>query len=148
MSLFALNGAKVREADAAVGVRHISLDCSPEGEQRLRSAMPGYCVQRVKRGEAAAVVDDVCVLAHDIHIITGKHVADAVVEARSGATWERIDQLAPLHPTFRDWTRERLARARRDHSLPSGCRAVLPRARASGRPSWTEAQQRLLWSSQ
>ena len=38
----ALNSAKTKEADAAVGVRHVSIDCSPEGEKRLRAAVPGY----------------------------------------------------------------------------------------------------------
>src|SRR6266540_4854896 len=42
VSLCALDAAKVKEADAAVGVRHISMDCSPEGEKRLRRAVPGY----------------------------------------------------------------------------------------------------------
>jgi ABC-type nitrate/sulfonate/bicarbonate transport system substrate-binding protein len=32
VSLSAVDAAKVKEADAAIGVRHISLDCSPEGE--------------------------------------------------------------------------------------------------------------------
>src|SRR5213076_2681864 len=30
----ALGSAKVKEADSAVGVRHVSIDCSPEGERR------------------------------------------------------------------------------------------------------------------
>src|SRR5438067_1822702 len=34
----ALGSAKVKEADSAVGVRHVSIDCSPEGERRLRAA--------------------------------------------------------------------------------------------------------------
>src|SRR5919106_777434 len=36
---YALNAAKVREADAHIGVRHVSNDCSPEGEKRLRAAV-------------------------------------------------------------------------------------------------------------
>src|SRR5207244_11953904 len=31
----ALNSAKVKEADASVGVRHVSDDCSPAGEKRI-----------------------------------------------------------------------------------------------------------------
>jgi uncharacterized protein len=146
VALFALNGAKVREADAAVGVRHLSLDCSPDGEQRLRSAVPGYRVRRVKRGEAAAVVEDICVLAQDIHIITGTHVADAMVEAALRSAWERFDQLAPLHPTFRDWTRERLAHT--DATIPYHLAAVrFYRERGVWTPALAEAQQRLLGGS-
>src|SRR5437773_7480233 len=38
----ALNCAKTKEADATLGVRHVSIDCSPEGEARLRAAVPGH----------------------------------------------------------------------------------------------------------
>jgi len=38
----ALNSAKVKEADAAVGVRHVSDDCTAPGEARMRKAVPGY----------------------------------------------------------------------------------------------------------
>jgi TRAP transporter TAXI family solute receptor len=143
VTLFALNGAKVREADAAVGVRHISLDCSAEGEQRLRSAVLGYYVRRVKRGEAVAVVEDLCVLANDIHITTGKDVADVVVEAALRSVWERVEQLAPLHPAFRDWTRERLAHT--DATIPYHPAAVrFYRERGVWTPALAETQQRLL----
>lgn len=146
VALFALNGAKVREADAAVGVRHISLDCSPQGEQRLRAAVPGYYVRRVKRGEAAAVVEDICVSATDIHITTGKQVADAVVEAALRSVWERFEQLAPLHPTFRDWTRERLAHT--DATIPYHPGAVrFYRERGVWTPALAEVQERLLGGS-
>jgi len=42
VTLHALNSAKVREADASIGVRHISIDCSTDGDRRLRQAVPGY----------------------------------------------------------------------------------------------------------
>src|SRR5207244_5959358 len=34
----ALGSAKVKEADSAVGVRHVSIDCTADGEKRLRAA--------------------------------------------------------------------------------------------------------------
>lgn len=40
VALHAVDSAKVKEADAAVGVRHLSLDCSAQGEKRLRAAVP------------------------------------------------------------------------------------------------------------
>ena len=68
VSMSALDAAKVKEADSAVGVRHISLDCSPEGEKRLRSAVPGYYSRWLKRGQATAIVEDTCVNAYDIYL--------------------------------------------------------------------------------
>src|SRR5919109_1325100 len=61
----AVNSAKVKEADASVGVRHVSDDCTPAGEERLKRAVPGYYGRTVKAGAATAVVEDTCVIAYD-----------------------------------------------------------------------------------
>jgi hypothetical protein len=57
VTLSAVDAAKVKEADAAIGVRHISLDCSPEGEKRLRGAVPGYYPYWLKRGQATGIAE-------------------------------------------------------------------------------------------
>ncbi len=116
VSTFALNGAKVREADAAVGVRHVSIDCSPEGEKRLRAAVPGYYPGWVKKGEATAVVEDTCVIAYDLYLAVGKDVPDGVVDGVLKALWDNVDKLKPIHPIFKEWTRERAASA--DVTIP------------------------------
>ncbi|MBI2535074.1 MAG: ABC transporter substrate-binding protein [Deltaproteobacteria bacterium] len=107
ISMHAVNSAKIREADAAVGVRHISMDCSPEGEKRLRNAVPGYYPRWLKAQEAAAVVEDTCVEAYDIYLTTHKASSDQVVATILRGIWDNIDKLPPLHPTFREWTRDR-----------------------------------------
>ena len=38
----AIGSAKVKEADAAIGIRYIPLDCSKQGEARIKKAVPGY----------------------------------------------------------------------------------------------------------
>ncbi len=112
----ALNSAKIKEADASVGVRHLTIDCSPEGEARLRKAVPGYYPRIVKAGTATAVVEDTCFIAYDIYLSAGKNIPDAVVEAALKAIWENVDKLPPLHPIFREWTRERAVTA--DITIP------------------------------
>jgi len=107
ISMHAVNSAKIREADAAVGVRHISMDCSPEGEKRLRNAVPGYYPRWLKAQEAAAVVEDTCVEAYDIYLTTHKASSDQLVATILKGIWDNIDKLPPLHPTFREWTRDR-----------------------------------------
>ena len=103
----ALNAAKVKEADATVGIRHVSTDCSPQGERRLMTAVPGYYGRVVKAGTATGVVEDTCFIAYDTYWATGKGVPDQVVEATLKAVWEKVAELAPIHPMFREWTRER-----------------------------------------
>lgn len=143
VSTFALGGAKVKEADVAVGVRHVSIDCSPEGETRLRAAVPGYYPRWVRKGEATGVLEDTCVIAYDLYLAAGKDVAAAVVDGVLRSIWENVDTLKPIHPIFREWTRERAASA--DVTIPYHPAAL---RFYTERNVWTaemdRAQQRLL----
>src|SRR3989442_10751890 len=103
----ALNSAKTKEADASVGVRFVSIDCSPEGEKRLRTAVPGYYPRWVKKGEGTGVVEDTCFIAYDSHLAAGKSLPDAVVEVALKAPWGPQGGLAPAHPLLKEWTPER-----------------------------------------
>jgi TRAP-type uncharacterized transport system substrate-binding protein len=107
----AIGAAKVREADASVGVRHISFDCSPQGEERVRKAVPGYYLTTVKSGATPAVVGDTCVLTYDIYFVGHKALRSEVVQATLKAIWDNIDKLPPLNPQFKEWTRERAVAA-------------------------------------
>ncbi len=102
----AIGSAKVKEADASVGVRHVSIDCSPAGEKRLRDAVPGYYPVHLKAGSATGVVEDTCVIGYDIYLLAGKSVPDQTVEAVLAAVWERHDQLAQTHAALKGWKRE------------------------------------------
>ncbi len=116
VALHAVDSAKVKEADAAIGVRHISLDCSAQGEKRLRAAVPGYYPHWLKRGQAAGVADDTCVNAYDIYLTTHKGLPDRVVGTVLKNIWDNVDKLAPLHPSFKNWTRQRAVDA--DVTMP------------------------------
>lgn len=103
----ALNAAKVREADASVGVRQLSADCSADGDRRVRKAVPGAYTRIVKAGTALAVLDDACVVVNDIYLSTHRAAADHVVASTLKAIWDNIEKLRPLHPAFNEWTRTR-----------------------------------------
>jgi TRAP transporter TAXI family solute receptor len=107
----AIGAAKVREADASTGVRYIPLDCSPQGLERVRKAVPGYYLTTVKSGAAPGVVSDTCVLTYDIYFLGHKALRAEVVQATLKAIWDNIEKLPPLNPQFKEWTRERAASA-------------------------------------
>ena len=107
----AIGAAKVREADASTGVRYISLDCSPQGEERVKKAVPGYYLTTIKAGSSAAVVADTCVLTYDLYFVGHKGLRGDVVQATLKAIWDNIEKLPPLNPQFKEWTRERAAAA-------------------------------------
>jgi TRAP transporter TAXI family solute receptor len=116
VTIGALNMAKIREADASVGVRHLSHDCSPEGDKRLRQAVPGYYTRVMKAGSAAAIVEDTCTTAYDIYFATHKAASDQIVTTILKAIWDNADKLQPIHPTFKEWTRDRAVSA--DVTIP------------------------------
>lgn len=143
VSLSAIDSAKVKEADAAVGVRHISLDCSGEGEKRLRRAVPGYYPHWLNRGQATAIVEDTCVNAYDIYLTSHKGLPDRVVEIALKNIWDNTDKLPPLHPGFKDWTRQRAVDA--EVTIPFHPAAIqFFKARGQWSAEVDEAHRRLL----
>ena len=139
----ALNMAKIREADASVGVRHLTIDCSPEGDRRIRQAVPGYYTRIVKAGGGAAVVEDTCMVAYDIHFATHKSAPDQVVTAILKAIWDNEEKLKPIHPGFREWTRDRAASA--DVTIPYHPGAIkFYQEKGAWKKEMDQAQQKLL----
>jgi TRAP transporter TAXI family solute receptor len=105
----AIGSAKIKEADASVGIRYISLDCSAQGEERIKKAVPGYYLSTLKAGSSTGIVEDICAFTYDIYLIGHKALPDAVVQGALKGIWDNIAKLPPLHPNFKDWTRERAA---------------------------------------
>ena len=139
----ALNMAKIREADASVGVRHLSIDCSPDGDKRVRQAVPGYYTRIVKAGGAAAVVEDTCTVAYDIYFATHKGASDQLVNAVLKPIWDNAEKLQPMHPGFKEWTRERAASA--EVTLPYHPAAIkFYQEKGVWKKEMDQAQQKLL----
>ena len=102
-----VGSAKVKEADAAIGVRFVALDCSPEGEARLKKAVPGYYLTLLKSGTSNGIVGDTCVQAYDMYLVGHKALPNDVVHTVVKSIWDNTDKLGPLHPSLQEWTRER-----------------------------------------
>jgi TRAP transporter TAXI family solute receptor len=107
VSNHAVGSAKVKEADAVVGVRYVSLDCSPRGEARIKKAVPGYYLTTLKSGVSTGIVGDTCVQSYDIYLVGHKALSGQAVQATLQALWDNVEKLPPLHPQFKEWTRER-----------------------------------------
>jgi TRAP transporter TAXI family solute receptor len=103
----AIGSAKLKEADAAVGIRFLSLDCSPQGEARIKKAVPGYYLSRLKAGFSTGILDDICTYTYDIYLVGHKGLPDALVRSVLQAIWVNIDKLPQFHPGFAEWTKER-----------------------------------------
>lgn len=103
----AMGSAKVKEADSAIGIRYIPLDCSKQGEARIKKAVPGYYLSVVKSGSTTGVIEDTCAYTYDIYLVGHKALPDAVVRNIIQAVWVNIDKLPQFHPGFAEWTRAR-----------------------------------------
>ena len=103
----AMGSAKVKEADSAVGVRYIPLDCSKQGEARIKKAVPGYYLSVVKSGSTTGALEDICPYTYDIYLVGHKSLSDAVVRNIIQAIWVNVDKLPQFHPGFAEWTRAR-----------------------------------------
>jgi TRAP transporter TAXI family solute receptor len=103
----AIGSAKLKEADAAVGIRFLSLDCSPQGEARIKKAVPGYYLSRLKAGFSTGILEDICTYTYDIYLVGHKGLPDAVVRSVLQAIWVNIQKLPQFHPGFSEWTKER-----------------------------------------
>ena len=103
----AIGTAKVKEADAAIGIRYISLDCSKQGEARIKKAVPGYYLSVVKAGSSTGIVEDTCAYTYDIYLVGHKALPDAVVRNVLQAIWVNIEKLPQFHPGFGEWTKSR-----------------------------------------
>jgi TRAP transporter TAXI family solute receptor len=103
----AIGSAKVKEADASIGIRYISLDCSKQGEARIKKAVPGYYLSTVKAGSSTGIVEDTCAYTYDIYLVGHKALPDAVVRNVLQAIWVNVEKLPQFHPGFAEWTKAR-----------------------------------------
>ena len=143
VSNHAIGAAKIKEADSAVGVRFLSLDCSAQGDARVRKAVPGYYVTTLKAGSSTGIIGDTCVLTYDIYMVGHKGLSNDVVAHSLKAIWDNIDKLPPLNPQFQEWTRERAASA--DVTIPYHPAAVqFYKEKNLWNAKIDEAQKRLL----
>ena len=143
VSIHAVGAAKVKEADAAVGVRHLPIDCSQQGDARVRKAVPGYSTTTLKSGFSTGIVGDTCVLTFDIYMLGHKGLSNELVQASLKSIWDNVDKLPPLHAQFQDWTHERAASA--DVTVPYHPAAVqFYKEKNLWNAKIDEAQKRLL----
>ena len=103
-----LGSGFVSELDAAVGVRFISVDTSPDAVARMQEYYISYPYP-VKAGTYAGVVEDIYARAHDVTMAARPDLSDDVVYTIMEAIWDNYEELAPVHPLLRQWVPDRFA---------------------------------------
>jgi len=142
-TVFGVGAPKVREADAAVGVRFVSSDCSPEGKQRILDTVPGYYLMDLPGGRFPGIAEGICTTAYDLYLVTQEDADPALVKAILKALWDNLDKLPQYHPTLKAWNKK--AAVKESATIPFHPAAIEFYKEVGAWPEGMDAvQQRLL----
>ena len=112
VAFFAFRGGKVREADAAVGIRWLALKTGPAAEKAMQKFVPGSYVNTVDPApDTVGLTKPTPLMAFDYMLVAGAHVPDDVVYRITKILAENAAEVAKLHPTLGAMTRAKLAPA-------------------------------------
>lgn len=106
----------IKEVNAQVPLRFVSLDGSPGADKRARDVFVGGRVNKIAKGSDDAVLDDVNVFEYDFYLVGGKQLTDEMVAQVLEAVWNSHAELAEANRILSDWTPERMATA--DMAIP------------------------------
>ena len=104
----AIGTAKVKEADAAVGIRYIPLDCSKQGEAANQESGAGLLSVASSKPARQPASSKIPALIPTTSISSAtKALPDAVVRNVLQAIWVNVEKLPQFHPGFAEWTKAR-----------------------------------------
>jgi TRAP transporter TAXI family solute receptor len=103
ITVFAIGGAKVSEADAAVGIRFIPLEDSPQSLAALKKEFPtGYLAKVEPAPQLAGVKEPMTALYYDYTVFANADLPNARVKQITQLIAENKAALAAGRPSFRD----------------------------------------------
>jgi len=108
-SLHAVGSAKVREVDAAIGVRMLRICDDEEAAKRVAKAVPGYSIMKFKPGSSVGVTEPASAVSYDVYFATSKAMSDQAVYEAVKALWNGQKTLFSKHPILKRWNKERFA---------------------------------------
>ena len=109
ISVFAIGAPKVAEVDAAVGVRFIPLDNSPQALAGLKKEFPTGYIERIQPApNLAGVKEPMYTMLYDYAVFAGADVPADQVKKITALIAENKDALAQGQPLFKEMSTERL----------------------------------------
>lgn len=111
--VYGVGAPKVKEAEASVGVKFVSVTCTDEAKKWMTETAPGYYTVSLDPGRLAGITEeDTCVTAYDLYLVTHEGASDELVTAVTKALYENAEKLGDFHPTLKRWTKEGSVRTR------------------------------------
>jgi len=110
VAFFALQGGKTREAEAAIGIRWLAVDDTPEAEAAMQEFVPTSYIKTVEPGEGnVGVAEPTPMMGYDYVLTAGAHVSDETVYEITKVLFENRDGVRAIRNTFAEFTPEDMA---------------------------------------
>ena len=111
VAFFATQGGKAREAEAAVGIRWLALENTPENNAAMQKFVPSAYIDTVPAGEAPGLDKPTPMMAYDYLFVTGKRVPDELVTKIAQLLHDHPDKFRAINKVFAGFSTERMATA-------------------------------------
>jgi TRAP transporter TAXI family solute receptor len=108
-AIHAVGSGKVREVNAAIGIRALSICDDEASKKRLMEAVPGYYASQWKAGSTAGVLEDISAVSYDVYLTTHKRMSNQAVYEAVKALWNGQKTLFGKHPILKRWKSNRFA---------------------------------------
>lgn len=109
VAFFALQGGKTREADAAIGIRWLAVEETPEAEAAMQEFVPTSYIKVVPGGSAPGVEEDTPMMGYDYVLTGGAHLDDALVRQIVELLHNNPDKVRAILNTFAEFAPEDMA---------------------------------------
>jgi uncharacterized protein len=103
VAFFALQGGKTREADAAIGIRWLAVENTPETEAAMQEHVPTSYIKVVPGGSAPGVEEDTPMMGYDYVLTGGAHLDDDVVRQIVELLHDNPDKVRGILNTFAEF---------------------------------------------
>lgn len=103
VAFFAIQGGKAREADAAIGIKWLSLENTPENVAAMQEAVPLAYIDTVPAGAAPGVDKDTPMMAYNYVLVAGAHVPDELVGRIVALIHDNPDKVRGLYRAFAEF---------------------------------------------
>lgn len=109
-TVFAIGAPKMAELDAAIGIRFLSLDPSPESNARMGAVRPEYHIaQQAAAPNLHGVADGASLMEYAMTVITHANADEEMIYNITKSIHENRAGLVAAHPSYNAMNPDRLA---------------------------------------
>lgn len=105
----AIGMSVIKEVNARVPLRFVSLDDTPPARKRAQDAFTGGRIIQVAPGAEDGILAETNFLDYDFYLVGSTELSAQLVTQVLETVWTSLEELREANRTFVDWKRERMA---------------------------------------